>query len=345
MNTRSAVGRTLRVTDPDARLRLDDLRTLVLWSATDARPPGSAVGAPRLLPVGAPVTVAAIAVDSRRRAFAQVSTAPGGPVLGWTAASNLEGGLLGETVGLAPAGFVVEPDGVAFTVTDHHALVRGGAPGFAPTGALLAVGTQVRVTARSPAGAYVRVAAGQSGGADVGWTALSNLSPGWCPAFAGPEWQDPPGPFGAWDHGKYLGPPVLVRLVGVDGEVESITLDTLGPWLALSSAAAAAGIALDIQSGFRSWPEQAVLYAGFVESRPGFNRAAKPGSSNHQHGQALDLNTGGFDTPAYRWLAANATAHGFVRTVPGEHWHWEYRPDEAPALRAAGRCAREGVAP
>jgi hypothetical protein len=31
----------------------------------------------------------------------------------------------------------------------------------------------------------------------------------------------------------------------------------------------------------------------------------------------------------YDWLKANGPAHGFVRTVNKEPWHWEYRPDVA----------------
>ncbi len=67
------------------------------------------------------------------------------------------------------------------------------------------------------------------------------------------------------------------------------------------------------------------------------NLAARPGRSNHQHGQAFDLNTGGFDgNRIYDWMKKNGPRFGFIRTVNREHWHWEYRPEEAAELAARG---------
>ncbi|HXQ35443.1 MAG TPA: M15 family metallopeptidase, partial [Anaerolineales bacterium] len=75
--------------------------------------------------------------------------------------------------------------------------------------------------------------------------------------------------------------------------------------------------------------------------------AAKPGHSNHQHGQAFDLNTrhNVFDgsDKVYEWLKANAPRHGFVRAVSNESWHWEYRPADAADLAAAGQFKLPGV--
>jgi hypothetical protein len=63
-------------------------------------------------------------------------------------------------------------------------------------------------------------------------------------------------------------------------------------------------------------------------SRTG-NLAAVPGTSNHQNGIALDLNTGAKSgSPQYEWLVANAWKYGFIRAVQKERWHWEYRPGE-----------------
>jgi hypothetical protein len=36
--------------------------------------------------------------------------------------------------------------------------------------------------------------------------------------------------------------------------------------------------------------------------------------------------------PVYKWLKRNAPAHGFIRTVNKEPWHWEY--DRAKAATA-----------
>ena len=84
-----------------------------------------------------------------------------------------------------------------------------------------------------------------------------------------------------------------------------------------------------------AYQRQAQLYAAYQQGHG--NLAAKPGNSNHQHGQAFDLNTHGFDgDPIYDWLAKNGPKFGFVRTVNKEHWHWEYRPADAATLAAQG---------
>ena len=58
---------------------------------------------------------------------------------------------------------------------------------------------------------------------------------------------------------------------------------------------------------------------------------APPCISNHGWGLAADINVGGFDSPAYKWLEANAHKYGYVNppwAKPGgsktEPWHWEY---------------------
>jgi hypothetical protein len=53
---------------------------------------------------------------------------------------------------------------------------------------------------------------------------------------------------------------------------------------------------------------------------------AKPGSSMHERGLAIDFtHNGGLirsrDSEAFRWLAANASSYGFAN-LPSEPWHW-----------------------
>jgi len=60
--------------------------------------------------------------------------------------------------------------------------------------------------------------------------------------------------------------------------------------------------------------------------------AAKPGTSKHGSGLALDLNTSSrphLNTSVYVWLVKNAHRYGFVRTVSSEEWHFEYLPQQA----------------
>jgi peptidoglycan hydrolase-like protein with peptidoglycan-binding domain len=92
----------------------------------------------------------------------------------------------------------------------------------------------------------------------------------------------------------------------------------------MHAAARAAGINITVNSGFRSMEQQRALYRAYLNGTG--NLAAKPGFSNHQGGIAVDMNVGGTGTSTYRWLAANAKNFGFVRTVPSEPWHWEFRP-------------------
>ncbi len=92
----------------------------------------------------------------------------------------------------------------------------------------------------------------------------------------------------------------------------------------MHAAARAAGINLHVNSAFRSMEEQRALYQKYLNGTG--NLAAKPGYSNHQGGIAVDINVGGTGTSTYKWLANNASRFGFVRTVPSEPWHWEYRP-------------------
>ena len=58
---------------------------------------------------------------------------------------------------------------------------------------------------------------------------------------------------------------------------------------------------------------------------------APPCRSNHGWGLAADINVGGFNSPVYKWLEANAHKYGYVNppwAKPGgskpEAWHWEY---------------------
>lgn len=142
----------------------------------------------------------------------------------------------------------------------------------------------------------------------------------------------------AWQGGVYQGQVKLIRIVDRTLDIEYITEQVAQPYLDMVAAAEADGIALLLNSGFRTYAEQKHLYDGYVAGRPGFNLAAKPGRSNHQNGIAIDIDTaGGVGSPVYDWLAREATGFGFIRTVAREAWHWEYRPQAARTARANGR--------
>lgn len=120
----------------------------------------------------------------------------------------------------------------------------------------------------------------------------------------------------AWQGGRRLG---AIDAVVIDGK--PVAVRTADAYKRMRDAARRDGVTLRINSGFRSYEEQAALYKLYRQGRG--NLAAKPGYSNHQNGRALDLNTS--DPGVYRWLSRNARHFGFRRTVPSEKWHWELR--------------------
>jgi LAS superfamily LD-carboxypeptidase LdcB len=92
----------------------------------------------------------------------------------------------------------------------------------------------------------------------------------------------------------------------------------------LHQAARASGHTIKISSGFRTLARQQYFYNCYITKRcNNGNLAARPGTSNHGIGLALDLS---LTSGAYSWMRSNAQRFGFVRTVPTETWHWEYRP-------------------
>ena len=174
---------------------------------------------------------------------------------------------------------------------------------------------------------------------EIGWTAAANLERGPDAFWATAEWLDQKGPNACWEAGHYAGARLLVNVGGTGGEMEQVPLDAPAPYVRLLDLAARRNLTLSINSGFRTFAQQAALFKAHQDDRSK-PIAAEAGKSNHQHGQAFDLNTGGFDgTAIYDWLKENGPRLGFIRTVNGEHWHWEYRPDDAVRLAQDGRFA------
>ncbi len=91
---------------------------------------------------------------------------------------------------------------------------------------------------------------------------------------------------------------------------------------AMAEAAAREGITIRVSDSYRTYDEQVRL----AETKGIYGQgglAAVPGTSNHGWGRALDIDTAGGTA---EWLRANATRFGFHEDVPGEPWHWTYRP-------------------
>jgi hypothetical protein len=115
----------------------------------------------------------------------------------------------------------------------------------------------------------------------------------------------------------------------------------------------AAPVDLTPSSGFRTMAKQTELY-----NRLGRGRAAKPGTSNHQNGIAVDINALGPINQirnskryeeVYTWMMENAEKYNFYRTVFGsptnEPWHWEYIDDTDERASQRAKFAKNAKNP
>lgn len=104
-----------------------------------------------------------------------------------------------------------------------------------------------------------------------------------------------------------------------EGKVQA-EVQTASAFLRMRDAARRDGVDLAVVSGYRTNEQQEDLFRLYRRGRGPL--AARPGTSNHQSGHALDLDM--TLTGATRWLKRHARGFGFKRTVPSERWHWEH---------------------
>ena len=154
------------------------------------------------------------------------------------------------------------------------------------------------------------------------------------------------------------------------------TLQTVAcdAFLSMQKAAAADGVTVWMQSGYRSVKYQTSLYerkTKYYLDKGYDNATAKekaaavvnpPGYYEHNCGLAADLNspehTGldeGFEkTAAFRWLCEHAGDYGFILRYPKdaedkteiiyEPWHWRYvGVENAAKINASGLCFEEYI--
>jgi hypothetical protein len=140
-----------------------------------------------------------------------------------------------------------------------------------------------------------------------------------------------------------LGPSADLSLAsggGYDGPLATRQGQRMRPDVALAfdrleAAAQADGLALVINSGFRSDAEQAVLWA----KHPDPKWVARPGTSLHRNGTELDLGP----PSAYGWLAANATRFHFVQRYDWEPWHFGFTLNPGSSPKTAGGDGEAGI--
>jgi LAS superfamily LD-carboxypeptidase LdcB len=89
----------------------------------------------------------------------------------------------------------------------------------------------------------------------------------------------------------------------------------------MTAAAKAQGVTIGVTDSYRSYDAQvAVAKKKGLYSQGGL--AAKPGTSDHGWGLALDLD---LNAKAQAWMRTNGSKFGFKEDTPREPWHWGYK--------------------
>lgn len=132
--------------------------------------------------------------------------------------------------------------------------------------------------------------------------------------------------------------------IGLDcyGRPQRMRADAAASWLRMRDAAKEESIELLVVSAYRSPRYQVEVIQRQLATGKSIEdiltRVAAPGFSEHQSGCALDLTTPGYEaveeefeeSPAFKWLVANAQTHGFRLSYPRDNpfgviyepWHW-----------------------
>ena len=154
-----------------------------------------------------------------------------------------------------------------------------------------------------------------------------------------------------------------VELVDVPGG-EKVDQRIYEPLMEMLDDASAGDLGPIVVSGFRTQEKQQSLYDEKIQKyqNQGYSKeeavelaeqwVARPGTSEHQLGLAVDINGATYDI--YLWLQANSYKYGFIFRYPGskteitgvaeEVWHYRYVGIEAAAeIYGQGVCLEEYV--
>ena len=138
---------------------------------------------------------------------------------------------------------------------------------------------------------------------------------------------------------------LVVVEIGPRGRRHRLTPAAARAWKTMKAAARKDGIGLKIVSAFRSFERQVEIIRRKIAEDQSVRQilafSAPPGYSEHHTGCAVDIGTEGCDeleeifeqSPAFSWLARNASRYGFFMSYPRgnpygyryEPWHWMYR--------------------
>lgn len=223
----------------------------------------------------------------------------------------------------------------------HNAKQRGGFVGFQGGGVAMVPGTGTGDSFHTvvPDGTFIlnRNAVNEFFGLQRGGPVPVVLEPGelaFSPAAVAQmggflQWANDAAPrFASGGSVAMPGTGVQRSYPGVSGDTDFIP--ALGN--ALSRMAKGTGQSISVQSGFRTYAEQAALQGG-----P--NPAAAPGTSHHEYGYAADI------TPGNSVFGGVAGKYGL--TFPllgiGEPWHIELANPNSPAAKAVAAVAAAAI--
>ncbi|WP_242967441.1 M15 family metallopeptidase [Faecalibacterium sp. An77] len=158
---------------------------------------------------------------------------------------------------------------------------------------------------------------------------------------------------------------------------KTLQTEAADAFLEMQAAAAADGVTIWMQSGYRSVSYQTTLYNNKTQQylNQGYDEATArelaagivnpPGYSEHNCGLAADLNcpdftdldTGFENTTAFAWLCEHAEQYGFILRYPKgeeaeavteityEPWHWRYvGPENAARINESGLIFEQYIA-
>lgn len=121
---------------------------------------------------------------------------------------------------------------------------------------------------------------------------------------------------GRYDNGRIP----AAALAEVGGTGHRLAAPAAAAMEALLGKARADGVTIGITDSYRGYDEQVDLARRKgLYSQGGL--AAKPGTSDHGWGLAVDLD---LDAQAQAWMRANAGRFGFTENTPREPWHWKF---------------------
>ena len=123
-----------------------------------------------------------------------------------------------------------------------------------------------------------------------------------------------------WNEGR------LTNILGSDAQLDSVYTNVINSameeWLAkeygtVEKGLENSGIQDVINSAYRSTEKQKELYEKLPKGM-----AAKPGTSLHEKGRAVDIATGNY---FHKWLVNNMDKYGLDRPYKSEPWHFELK--------------------